>query len=113
MDRVQLKEKLGVCMDTCHVFSAGYDIVNDLDGVINEFDNIIGIERLKAIHLNDSLMPFDEHKDRHAKIGEGYIGKKALIDFVKHPQINKLPIVLETPNNLSGYAQEIYMLRNS
>lgn len=113
IDGVQLKEKLGVCMDTCHVFSAGYDIVNDLDGVINEFDNIIGIERLKAIHLNDSLMPFDEHKDRHAKIGEGYIGKKALIDFVKHPQINKLPIVLETPNNLSGYAQEIYMLRNS
>lgn len=112
IEGVKLKEKLGVCMDTCHIFSAGYDIINDLKGVLNEFDNIIGLDKLKAIHLNDSLMPFGANKDRHAKIGEGYIGKEALINFVKHPIINKLPIVLETPNNLIGYAKEIELLRN-
>ena len=108
---VRLKEKLGVCMDTCHVFAAGYDIVNDLDGVMKKFDEIIGLNRLKAIHLNDSLMPFGSHKDRHAKIGEGEIGTEPLIQFVRHEAVRHLPIILETPNDLSGYASEIKLLR--
>ena len=108
---VRLKEKLGVCMDTCHVFAAGYDIVNDLDGVMKKFDEIIGLNRLKAIHLNDSLMPFGSHKDRHAKIGEGEIGTEPLIQFVRCEAVRHLPIILETPNDLSGYASEIKLLR--
>lgn len=109
---VKLKEKIGVCLDTCHVFAAGYDIVNNLDDVFTEFDKIIGLHRLKAIHLNDSLMPFASHKDRHAKIGAGLIGYKALSEFVKHPAVNNLPFILETPNDLSGYAKEISLMRN-
>lgn len=110
---VKLKEKMGVCLDTCHVFAAGYDIVNNLDGVLTEFDKIIGLERLKAIHLNDSLMPFASNKDRHAKIGEGEIGRAALECFVRHPVIKNLPIILETPNDPKGYAAEIKMLRQA
>ena len=106
-------DKLGVCMDTCHVFAAGYDIVNDLDGVFKEFDKIIGLERLKAIHLNDSLMPFASHKDRHAKTGEGLIGKEALIRFINHPAVKNLPFVLETPNELDGYAAEIKLMKEN
>lgn len=109
---VHLKQKMGVCLDTCHVFAAGYDIVNHLDDVIKEFDKIIGLTRLKAIHLNDSLMPFASHKDRHAKIGAGEIGLTALINFINHPAIKNLPIILETPNDLSGYAAEIKLLKN-
>ncbi|MBR1840824.1 MAG: deoxyribonuclease IV [Alphaproteobacteria bacterium] len=110
---VKLSDKMGVCLDTCHVFAAGYDIVNNLDGVLCYFDEVIGLNRLKAVHLNDSLMPFASHKDRHAKIGEGCIGKKALVDFVNHPAIRSLPIILETPNDLAGYATEIKMMRNA
>lgn len=110
---VKLSDKMGVCLDTCHVFAAGYDIVNDLEGVLRRFDDVIGLERLKAVHLNDSLMPFSSHKDRHAKIGEGLIGKEALERFVRHPAINALPIVLETPNELAGYAAEIKMMREA
>ena len=113
IDGLKLSKKVGVCLDTCHVFAAGYDIVNNLDRVMNEFDNIIGLERLKAIHLNDSLMPFNSHKDRHAKIGEGEIGKSALEHFIRHPAIKNLPIILETPNDLAGYALEIKMMRSA
>lgn len=112
IDGVKLKDKLGVCMDTCHVFAAGYDIVNNLDGVMAKFDDIIGLERLKAVHLNDSLMPLASHKDRHAKIGEGEIGTEALGRFVKHEAVCNLPIILETPNDLVGYANEIKLMRN-
>ena len=111
--KTNLNDKLGVCMDTCHVFAAGYDIVNNLDGVFAEFDKIIGLERLKAIHLNDSLMPFASHKDRHAKIGEGLIGKEALIRFINHPAVKDLPFILETPNELDGYAAEIKLLKDN
>ena len=110
---LKLPEKVGVCLDTCHVFAAGYDIVNDLDGVFTQFDKTIGLKRLKAVHLNDSLMPFNSHKDRHAKIGEGQIGLKALAAFVKHPAVSDLPFILETPNDLSGYAAEILLMRQS
>lgn len=111
--KTSLNDKLGVCMDTCHVFAAGYDIVNDLDAVFKEFDKIIGLERLKAIHLNDSLMPFASHKDRHAKIGEGLIGKEALIRFINHPAVKGLPFILETPNELDGYAAEIKLMQEN
>lgn len=110
---VKLKEKLGVCMDTCHIFAAGYDIVHNLDKVLADFDKIIGLTKLKAVHLNDSLMPFASHKDRHAKIGEGEIGAKALTEFVNNPYIKNLPIILETPNEIDGYAREIQFLRSS
>ncbi len=110
---VKLKEKLGVCMDTCHIFAAGYDIVHNLDMVLADFDKIIGLTKLKAVHLNDSLMPFASHKDRHAKIGEGEIGAKALTEFVNNPYIKNLPIILETPNEIDGYAREIQFLRLS
>lgn len=113
IDGVELNDKIGVCMDTCHIFAAGYDIVNDLDGVMTQFDKIIGLKRLKAVHLNDSLMPFGSHKDRHAKIGAGEIGAEALKRFVKHSAICSLPIILETPNDLDGYAAEIKMMRDS
>ena len=98
-------------MDTCHIFAAGYDIVNNLDGVMTEFDKVIGLSYLKAVHLNDSLMPFASNKDRHAKIGEGEIGKTALEQFVRHTATKNLPMILETPNDLSGYAAEIKMMR--
>ena len=110
---VSLKEKIGVCLDTCHIFAAGYDIVNDLDGVLQEFDKTIGLSRLKALDLNDSLMPYNSHKDRHAKIGAGEIGQEALIRFINHPAIKDLPLILETPNELAGYAQEISLMRQA
>lgn len=111
LDRVELNDKMGVCLDTCHVWDGGYDIVNDLDGVIGTFDRIIGLEKLKAIHLNDSMSPLGAHKDRHAKIGEGYIGEEALKRVVTHPAFKDLPFYLETPNELPGYAREIAMMR--
>ena len=113
IDCTQLSEKLGVCLDTCHVYSAGYDIVNNLDGVLDEFDKVIGLERLKAIHLNDSKMPFASHKDRHEKIGHGTIGLKAIVRIVNHPKLKNLPFVLETPNELAGWKEEISLLRNN
>ncbi|MCI5605678.1 MAG: deoxyribonuclease IV [Clostridia bacterium] len=113
IDKVELNEKLGVCLDTCHVYDAGYDIVNNLDGVLDEFDKIIGLDRLKAIHMNDSKNPFNSHKDRHEKIGEGSIGFDAMVNIINHPRLKNLPVILETPNELDGYAQEIKMLRNA
>lgn len=110
---VKLKDKLGVCLDTCHVFAAGYDIINNLDGVMTEFDKIIGLQHLKAIHLNDSLMPLASNKDRHAKIGAGEIGAEPLIRFINHHAVKNLPFVLETPNDLAGYATEIELLRKN
>jgi deoxyribonuclease-4 len=111
LDRVTLSDKMGVCLDTCHVYDAGYDIVGNLDGVLAEFDGIIGLSRLKAIHLNDSMNPFASHKDRHQKIGEGSIGLEALARVVNHPSLSHLPFYLETPNELPGYAQEIALLK--
>lgn len=113
IDRVELQDKLGICLDTCHIWDGGYDIVHDLDGVLNEFDRIIGLERLKAIHLNDSLNPCGSHKDRHARIGEGCIGLDALVSVINHPQLRNLPFILETPHELAGYAQEIALLKNN
>lgn len=111
IDRVELKEKMGVCLDTCHVYDAGYDIVNDLDGVLEEFDRTIGLDRLRAIHVNDSKNPFASHKDRHEKIGEGSLGLEAIRRVICHPKLHHLPFYLETPNELDGYAAEIRMLR--
>ena len=113
LDRVECKERIGVCLDTCHVWDGGYDIVNDLEGVIGKFDRIIGLEKLKAIHLNDSLNPLGAHKDRHAKIGEGCIGEEALKRVVTHPALKDLPFYLETPNELPGYAREIAVMRDA
>ena len=112
IDRTMLSDKLGVCLDTCHVYDAGYDIVNNLDGVLEEFDKIIGIERLKAIHINDSKNPFESHKDRHEKIGDGSIGTDAFERIINHKMLRNLPFYLETPNELDGYAREIEMLKN-
>ena len=111
LDRVTLSSHMGVCLDTCHVWDGGYDIVNHLDEVITEFDRVIGLPRLKAIHLNDSMNPLGAHKDRHAKIGEGCIGRDALIRVVNHPALKNLPFYLETPNELPGYAAEIALMR--
>lgn len=111
IDGVEQKDKIGVCMDTCHVSDAGYDIVSDLDGVLEEFDNIVGLERLHALHINDSLNPPGSHKDRHAKIGEGTIGLEAIANVIRHPKLQGLPCILETPNGLPGYAGEIEILR--
>lgn len=111
IDRVELSDKLGVCMDTCHVWDGGYDIVNHLDGVLEEFDRVIGLGRLKAIHINDSMNPMGSHKDRHAKIGEGKIGLEAFGRIVRHPALQGLPFILETPNDDAGWAAEISMLR--
>ncbi|WP_196590308.1 deoxyribonuclease IV [Pectinatus frisingensis] len=111
IDKVLLQDKIGVCLDTCHVFDGGYDIVNDLDGVVQQFDNIIGLHRLKAIHLNDSKNSMGSHKDRHEKIGAGNIGLKALTRVINHPKLRHLPFILETPNDHDGYAGEIAMLR--
>ena len=113
IDRVELNHKLGVCLDTCHIFSAGYDIVHDLEGVLEKFDKVIGLERLKAVHLNDSMMPCNSHKDRHEKIGNGTIGLDAIINFINHPKLRHLPFYLETPNELDGYAAEIKLLREN
>ena len=111
LDRVDLGEKMGVCLDTCHVWDAGYDIVGDLDGVLTEFDRVIGLEHLRAIHLNDSKNPRGSHKDRHACIGEGCIGLEALARVVRHPALRHLSFCLETPNDLPGYAREIALMR--
>lgn len=113
LDRVEQKDLMGVCLDTCHVWDAGYDIAGDLDGVLNRFDQIVGLHKLKAIHLNDSQNPLGAHKDRHAKIGEGFIGFEALKRVTVHPALKDLPFYLETPNDLSGYAKEIAMMRGS
>lgn len=111
LSKVQLQEKMGVCLDTCHIFDGGYDIVNHLDAVLTEFDKIIGLDRLKAVHLNDSLNMLGSHKDRHARIGEGNIGLEALTAVINHPALKNLPFYLETPNELPGYAAEISLLR--
>ena len=112
LDRVELSEKMGVCLDTCHVWDGGYDIAGDLDGVLTEFDRIVGLSRLKAVHLNDSMNPLGARKDRHARIGEGHIGLDALVRVVNHPALRDLPFCLETPNDLEGYKREIGLLRS-
>lgn len=112
LDRVELSDKMGVCLDTCHVWDGGYDIVNHLDEVLTEFDRVIGLSRLKAIHLNDSQNPLGAHKDRHARIGEGQIGLEALVRVINHPALKRLPFYLETPNDLDGYAREIALLKS-
>jgi len=113
LDRVTLSDKMGVCLDTCHVYDAGYDIVNDLDGVLEEFDRIIGLDKLRAIHLNDSKNPFTSHKDRHEKIGEGFIGLEAITRIINHPKLKGIPFFLETPNEVPEYAEEIKLLRGA
>ena len=112
LDRVELSDRMGVCLDTCHVSDAGYALAEDLDGVLMEFDRVIGLNRLKAVHLNDSLNPCGAHKDRHARIGEGCIGLEALRRVVNHPALKDLPFCLETPNELPGYAAEIALMRS-
>ena len=112
-ERMDHPEKVGVCLDTCHVWDAGYDIKDDLDGVLDEFDKLIGIDHLKALHVNDSLNVCGAHKDRHARIGEGEIGADALVRVVKHPALQGLPCILETPNELDGYAKEIAFFRDA
>ena len=111
LDRVTLSDKLGVCLDTCHVHDAGYDVVHDLDAVLAEFDRVVGLSRLRAIHINDSKNPIGAHKDRHEKIGEGYIGTEAFARIINHPALRELPFYLETPNEPDGYAQEIALLK--
>lgn len=113
LDRVELQEHMGVCLDTCHVYDAGYDIVNDLDGVLEQFDRMIGLSRLRAIHMNDSKNPFSSHKDRHEKIGQGSIGAEAMIRIINHPALRGIPVYLETPNELDGYAEEIRFLKEN
>ncbi len=112
LERVTLKDKMGVCLDTCHVWDAGYDIVNDLDGVLDQFDHVIGLEYLKAIHMNDSMNPLGSHKDRHEKIGKGQIGSEAMRRIINHPKLQGLPIILETPNDDAGWTKEIALLRS-
>jgi deoxyribonuclease-4 len=112
LDGVQLHEKMGVCLDTCHIYDAGYDIVNNLDGVLEEFDKVVGLERLKAIHLNDSKNVFESHKDRHATIGNGSLGLQTITNVINHPKLKHLPFYLETPNELPGYAGEIKLLKS-
>lgn len=111
LDRVALNTQMGVCMDTCHISDAGYDIAGDIDGVLTEFDRVIGLERLKSVHINDSMNPLGAHKDRHARIGEGQLGLEALTRIVTHPALRGLPFCLETPNDLPGYAREIALMR--
>ncbi len=111
IEQVELKDKLGICLDTCHVYDAGYDIVNRLDDVLEDFDRIIGLNRLKAIHLNDTKNPFASHKDRHEKLGEGFLGLDALIGIINHPKLRELPFYLETPNEMDGYAAEIALMK--
>ena len=111
IDNVDLKDKIGVCLDTCHVYDSGYDVVNNLDGVLTEFDKIIGLENLYAIHLNDSKNPFNSRKDRHETIGEGQIGMEAISRIINHPLLHNLPFCLETPNDLEGHKEEIRKLK--
>ncbi|MEA4890148.1 MAG: deoxyribonuclease IV [Clostridiaceae bacterium] len=111
LDRVDLRAHMGVCLDTCHVYDAGYDVVHDLDGVLAEFDRVIGLDRLYAIHLNDSKNPFGSHKDRHEKIGQGSLGLDGITRIITHPLLRDLPFFLETPNEVEGYADEIRLLR--
>ncbi len=113
LSKVNLSKKMGVCIDTCHIHDGGYDIVNNLDGVIDEFDKTIGLKYLKAIHLNDSMNPLGAHKDRHEKIGEGHIGLDTFKSIVNHPALCDIPFYLETPNELDGYKKEIEILKNS
>ena len=113
LDLVEKKVKMGICLDTCHVWDGGYDIVNDFDGVLEEFDRIIGLEKLKAIHLNDSLNDLGSHKDRHARIGEGRIGLEALVRVISYPRLEGIPFILETPNDDEGWAAEIRTLREA
>ena len=113
MDKVGMADRLGVCLDTCHVFDGGYDIVYRLDEVLEAFDRIIGLNRLKAVHINDSKNNMGSHKDRHEKIGEGYIGMEAFGCIINHPALRQLPFYLETPNDLEGYAREIQLLRRA
>lgn len=112
IDGVEIKEKMGVCLDTCHIFEGGYDIVSDLEAVIERFDEIVGLDRLHAIHLNDSKNPLGAAKDRHEKIGEGTIGLETLTAVINHPKLKHLPFFLETPNELDGYQQEIKLLKS-
>ena len=112
MDRAALGDRIGVCMDTCHIYDAGYDVVNDLDGVLTEFDKVIGLDRLKAVHINDSKNPFMSHKDRHEVIGGGSLGIDAFRRIINHPALRHLPFYLETPNDLEGYKREIELLRS-
>jgi deoxyribonuclease-4 len=111
IDKVELNDKLGVCLDTCHILDGGYDIINDLDGVLKEFDDVIGLDRLKAIHLNDSKNPIASHKDRHEKIGDGYLGIDAITQIINHPLLKDIPFFLETPNDIDGYQKEIELLK--
>lgn len=111
IDLVDLDDKLGVCQDTCHIWDGGYDVVDHLDDVLNEFDQVIGLDRLKAIHLNDSMNPLGAHKDRHEKIGQGHLGLEAITRIINHPALKELPFILETPNDDEGYTNEIAMLR--
>ena len=111
IDKVELSDKLGVCLDTCHIYDAGYDVVGDIDGVLKEFDKVIGLDRLKAIHINDSKNPFESHKDRHEKIGDGFIGLDAMERIINHPLLKEIPFYLETPNELDGYEREIATLK--
>ena len=111
LDRVELKEKMGVCLDTCHIWDGGYDIVNHLDEVLEEFDAVIGLNYLKAIHSNDSLNPLGAHKDRHARLGEGHIGLEAFRRIASHPKLQGLPFIMETPNDDEGWTKEIAMMR--
>lgn len=111
MDKAKFGDQLGVCLDTCHVYDAGYDVVENLDGVLESFDQIIGLDRLKAIHLNDTKNPFNSHKDRHEKIGEGHLGIEAISRIINHPKLSHLPFYLETPNEVPGYAEEIALLK--
>lgn len=113
IQKIERKDLIGVCLDTCHLYSAGYDIVYDLEGVFESFDNIVGIKYLKALHINDSVNPFNSKKDRHAKLGEGTIGLKAIIEFICHPAVKNLPLILETPNEIEGYLQEIQILKDN
>ena len=111
IERVERKDRIGVCLDICHVYDGGYDIVNDLDGVLDSFDKVIGLERLKAIHLNDDKNPMGSQKDRHEKIGKGTIGLEAFERIINHPALRDLPFYLETPNDLAGYKEEIEILK--
>ena len=111
LDGVCLHEKMGVCLDTCHINDAGYDVVNQLDAVLDEFDRVVGLDRLRAIHLNDSMNPLGAHKDRHEKIGQGHLGEAAIVRVINHPSLRHLPFLLETPNELPGYGEEIARLR--
>ena len=111
LDRAAMPEQVGICLDTCHVSDAGYDIIGDLDGVLTEFDRVIGLEKLRALHLNDSKNPCGAHKDRHECIGKGFLGEQTFARIVRHPALRGLPMILETPNELAGYAEEIRLLR--